>query len=75
MAVERLKGAGLTVSTVMKQEDARQSLISEAETWGADCIFIGARGMGAIERFLIGSVSSYVATHAPCSVEVVREEE
>lgn len=74
-AVERFKAAGLTVSTVMKQEDARQSLLSEAETWGADCIFIGARGMGAIERFLIGSVSSYVATHAPCSVEVVREEE
>jgi len=74
-AVAKLKGAGLTVSKAMKQEDARQSLISEAESWKADCIFVGARGMGAIERFLIGSVSSYVATHAPCSVEVIREEE
>lgn len=74
-AVGKLKGAGLTVSNAMKQEDARQSLIGEAKAWGADCIFVGARGMGAIERFLIGSVSSYVATHAPCSVEVVREEE
>jgi nucleotide-binding universal stress UspA family protein len=74
-AIGRLKGAGLTVSTAMKEEDARQSLIDEAKTWGADCIFVGARGMGAIDRFLVGSVSSYVATHAPCSVEVVREEE
>lgn len=75
MTIGRLKGAGLTVSVAMKQEDARQSLISEAKSWGADCIFVGAHGMGAVERFLIGSVSSYVATHAPCSVEVVREEE
>lgn len=74
-AVGKLKGAGLAVSTVMKQEDARQSLIGEARAWGADCIFVGAKGMSAMERFLVGSVSSYVATHAPCSVEVVRREE
>jgi nucleotide-binding universal stress UspA family protein len=72
-AVGRLKGAGLTVSKAMREEDARQSLISEAKAWGADCIFVGARGMGAVERFLIGSTSSFLATHAPCSVEVVRE--
>jgi nucleotide-binding universal stress UspA family protein len=72
-AVGRLKGAGLAVSKVMKQDDARQSLIGEAKGWGADCIFVGARGMTGVERLLIGSVSSYVATHAPCSVEVVRE--
>jgi nucleotide-binding universal stress UspA family protein len=74
-AIGRLKGGGLTVSKVMKQEDARQSLIGEAKDWGADCIFVGARGMSGVERFLIGSVSSYVATHAPCTVEVVREQE
>lgn len=73
-AIGRLKGAGLAVSKVMKEEDARQSLISEAKDWKADCIFVGAQGLGAVERFLVGSVSSFVATHAPCSVEVVREE-
>ena len=74
-AVGKLKGAGLTVSKAMRQEDARQALITEATAWDADCIFVGAKGMSAIERFLIGSVSSYVATHATCSVEVVRGEE
>jgi nucleotide-binding universal stress UspA family protein len=73
-AVARLKRSELKVSKVMKPEGARQLLISEAKSWEADCIFVGARGMGAVERFLIGSVSSYVATHAPCSVEVVPEE-
>lgn len=74
-AVGTLKGAGLKVSKVMRQEDARQSLISEAQNWAADCIFVGAQGMTAFERFLLGSVSSFVATHAPCSVEVIREKE
>jgi nucleotide-binding universal stress UspA family protein len=46
-------------------------LIAEAESWGADCIFVGARGMGRIGRFLLGSVSSAVAARAHCSVEVV----
>ncbi len=74
-AVGRLKGAGLTVSKATKEEDARHSLIGEAEAWKADCIFVGSKGLGAIERFLLGSVSSFVATHAQCSVEVVREEQ
>lgn len=75
MAVGKLKGANLIVSSVEKDEDARRLLIGEAKEWEADCIFLGAQGMNAFERFLLGSVSSYVATHAPCSVEVLREEE
>lgn len=74
-AAGKLKGAGLAVSTVMKEDDARQSLLSEAEAWEADCIFVGAKGLGAIERFMLGSVSSFIATHAQCSVEVIRESE
>jgi Universal stress protein UspA and related nucleotide-binding proteins len=69
-----LKGAGLSVSTIHKESDARFLLVNEAENWDADCIFVGAQGLNTIERFLLGSVSSYVATHAPCSVEVIREE-
>jgi nucleotide-binding universal stress UspA family protein len=49
-------------------------LCSEAEDLMADCIFVGARGMGRLERFLIGSVSLGVAARAHCSVEVVRTE-
>lgn len=74
-AVGKLKGAGLEVSTTIKESDARQALLGEAEAWKADCIFVGAQGLNAVERFLLGSISSFVATHAPCSVEVVRGEE
>ena len=38
----------------------------------ADLIVMGAKGLGAIARFLIGSVSTRVVQHANCAVLVVR---
>ena len=57
---------------MVKEREPKALLCSEAEDLMADCIFVGARGMGRLERFLIGSVSSGVAARAHCSVEVVR---
>jgi len=71
-AERKLQAAGLVTSIVVKEEEPKRLLLSEAESWGADCIFVGARGVGKLERLLIGSVSSAVAARAHCSVEVVR---
>jgi nucleotide-binding universal stress UspA family protein len=71
-AADKLGSAGLKVSIVVKEQEPKALLCSEAEELMADCIFVGARGMGRLERFLIGSVSSGVAARAHCSVEVVR---
>jgi nucleotide-binding universal stress UspA family protein len=71
-AAEKLGSAGLKVSIVVKEQEPKALLCSEAENLMADCIFVGARGMGRLERFLIGSVSLGVAARAHCSVEVVR---
>lgn len=46
--------------------------IDVAQEWGADLILVGSHGRGAAGRFLLGSVSTAVALHAPCSVEIVR---
>jgi nucleotide-binding universal stress UspA family protein len=43
-----------------------------AEEQDADLIVVGARGLTGLERFLLGSVSSKLAHHAPCSVMIVR---
>ncbi|MBI4402485.1 MAG: universal stress protein, partial [Nitrospirae bacterium] len=36
-------------------------------------VVLGHRGLHALDRFLLGSVSSQVTLHAPCSVLVVKE--
>jgi len=50
----------------------RAVILDEAEDWGADLIVVGSHGYRAWERFLLGSVSQSVVSHAKCSVEVVR---
>jgi nucleotide-binding universal stress UspA family protein len=64
--------AGLIASSFVTEGAPKETLVTEATRWNADTIFLGARGIGLVERFLLGSVSSSVVTHAPCTVEVVR---
>ncbi len=71
-SLEKLRAAGLGVYSRIKNGDAQRVLLAEAEQWGADSIFVGARGLRHIERLLLGSVSSAVAARARCSVEVAR---
>ena len=68
----QLREAGLEAAPVILDGDPKHVLLREAERTKADCIFVGARGHGRFERFLLGSVSSAVAARASCSVEVVR---
>jgi nucleotide-binding universal stress UspA family protein len=67
-----LRSAGLEVTSLIDEEDPKIFLISEAERWNADMIFVGARGLGRIGRLLLGSISTAVVARAHCSVEVVR---
>jgi nucleotide-binding universal stress UspA family protein len=71
-AANRLQEAGLQVSTVLSFEDPKKAIVHEAETWGAETIFVGSHGRGAVARFLLGSVSTAVAARAHCTVEIVR---
>jgi nucleotide-binding universal stress UspA family protein len=47
-------------------------ILDEAASWNADLIVLGSHGRRGLKRFLLGSVSSAVASHADCSVEIVR---
>lgn len=71
-SAEKLRRAGLSASVRVKKGSPQHVLIKEAESWGADSIFVGAKGMRGIDRILLGSVSATVAARAHCSVEVVR---
>lgn len=69
-----LKADGVSSKTVLSSAiSAADEILSTAERDKTDLIIIGNRGLGdAATRFLMGSVASKVATHAPCSVYIVR---
>lgn len=72
-ALEKLKSnKALTHDAVLVPGSPRAAILDEAESWGADLIVLGSHGYSAWKRFLLGSVSQAVVSHAKCSVEVVR---
>ncbi|MFY9621917.1 MAG: universal stress protein [Pyrinomonadaceae bacterium] len=72
VAEERLRAAGLIASEVSHHGDPATVLVHEAESWGADSVFVGTRNEHGFLHLLHGSVSAAVAARAHCSVEVVR---
>lgn len=71
--VIRNKNPELTIETAVIEGTPKNVILDEAESFGADLIILGSHGYGAIDRFLLGSVSQSVALHAKCSVEIVRK--
>lgn len=72
-ALQKLKSnKTFRADAVLVPGSPRIAILDEAESWGADLIVLGSHGYGALKRFLLGSVSQAVVSHAKCSVEVVR---
>ncbi len=65
-------GANATTEHLMLQGPIGSTICKVAEDEGIDLIVIGASGHSALARIMLGSVSDYVATHAHCSVLVIR---
>lgn len=51
----------------------KEVILDQAATWKADLILMGSHGRRGVNRFLLGSVSAAVATHAHCSVVILRQ--
>ncbi len=45
------------------------------EKYNVDLIMVGQSGLNAVERVVMGSVSSYIIRQAPCDVLIVHSEE
>ena len=63
----------LTVTSEIVRGYPRDSILSEAERWGADLIVLGSHGYSGMKKLWLGSVSQAVASHAKCSVEIARK--
>ena len=64
-------GAG-DVTTLVREGDPAQVILTVAVEEGADTIVLGNRGHGDIASLLLGSVSHKVAHLAPCTCVIVR---
>src|SRR5690349_3775668 len=71
-ARDRAAREGLEVELIEPAGDPAKAIEHVAEMGRFDTIVVGSRGLGALSRFLEGSVSTHVATHAQATVVVAR---
>jgi nucleotide-binding universal stress UspA family protein len=71
-SVQKLRDAGLRVCSFVEEGSPSDVLLRAARDWHPDMVFVGACGLGRVERLLLGSVSEALVAHAPCTVEIVR---
>ncbi|MFO0775387.1 MAG: universal stress protein [Nitrospiraceae bacterium] len=71
-AAVRLEAVGYRVEPLFKIGQPADEVLSYAERHKVDLIVTGARGRGAIARFLLGSVSTKLVQHSHTSILIVR---
>ncbi|MGZ8423162.1 MAG: universal stress protein [Nitrospira sp.] len=64
--------AGYVVDEVVRLGKPAEEILKVASQKKVDLIVTGAKGMGAVARFLLGSISTKIVQHSSCSVLVVR---
>ena len=65
-------GGGKVAETHLRSGDPDKEILRTAESLGVGLIVVGSRGLGAVSRALMGSVSDSVVKHAHCPVLVIR---
>jgi len=71
-AQEILADAGISANVLEPVGDPARTIEKLVDDLGFDTVVLGSRGLGAMRRFLQGSVSEHVATHANATVVIAR---
>jgi nucleotide-binding universal stress UspA family protein len=74
--VERLRAEGGRIAEAhLRLGRPAEQIVTLSEELGVGIIVVGSRGLGALRRAVLGSVSESVVRHAHCPVFVVRTDE
>lgn len=69
----RLSEIGIPATAHLRTGQVAHEILRAARDFGADLVITGSRGLGALDRLLLGSVARNVLTHFSGSVLVMRE--
>lgn len=69
---EFAQDSGIEVEILIKNGDPRSEILSTVDEIKANLLAVGSTGKGLGTRLLLGSVSTYLLTHAKISTIVVR---
>jgi nucleotide-binding universal stress UspA family protein len=73
--LEKLRAEALnrdiSADFVCEMAESGSFICQLAKTWAADVIVMGSSGKKGLKKLFLGSVSDYVAKHAPCPTMVV----
>ena len=64
--------AGIEAEYTQLTGNPGRTICELADTWEADLIIVGSRGLKGLKEMFLGSVSNYVTHHTPCSILIVR---
>ena len=69
---QKASAAGVSIEFTQSVGDPGKLICSLSETWSADLVMVGRRGLSSVSEFFMGSVSHYVLHHVSCDVLVVQ---
>ncbi len=61
-----------SVDTRVECGHPKETILKMTTDWKASMIVMGSHGRHGLDRFIMGSVSMSIMSHAPCTVTVVR---
>ncbi|KAL8263205.1 hypothetical protein R6Q59_024554 [Mikania micrantha] len=62
----------IKAETLILEGDPKEMICQAMEEMNYDLLVVGSRGLGAIKRALLGSISDFCAHHARCPVLIVK---
>ncbi len=72
MVEEKFADSGIEIETKLRKGNPSHEICKEAKEGVYDLIVLANRGLGEIQGFLMGSVSSKVVKYCDCSVLIIK---